>query len=64
MIVFPEVDGPNSLERSTLTVRTVPSTLISTFFTVPRPFLPFFGLDYNGISGVRQGRGLVGAGSS
>jgi hypothetical protein len=59
MIVFPEEDGPNSLERSTLIVRIFPSTVISTFFMVPSPLLPFFGPEYNGIGGVRQGRGLV-----
>ncbi|CUQ68291.1 protein of unknown function [Candidatus Nitrospira inopinata] len=32
MIVLPEAEGPNSLERSTLIVRMVPSTVISTFF--------------------------------
>ena len=62
MIVFPEEDGPNSLERSTLTVRTFPSTLISTFFTVKPPFWLVFGPKHNGIIGVGQGRGLVDAG--
>jgi hypothetical protein len=37
MIVFPEEDGPNSLERSILIVRIFPSTVISTFFIVPSP---------------------------
>ena len=37
MIVFPEEDGPNSLERSTLMVRMVPSTFMSIFFTVTPP---------------------------
>jgi hypothetical protein len=32
MIVFPDADGPNSFERSTLIVSIVPSTVISTFF--------------------------------
>src|SRR4029453_1231947 len=32
MIVFPEADGPNSLARSTVMVRMVPSIFISTFF--------------------------------
>src|SRR6476620_6355485 len=32
MIVFPEEEGPNSFERSTLIVSMVPSTVISTFF--------------------------------
>jgi hypothetical protein len=32
MIVFPEAEGPNSLDRSTLIVNVVPSTVISTFF--------------------------------
>jgi hypothetical protein len=32
MIVFPEDEGPNSFERSTLIVNKVPSTVISTFF--------------------------------
>jgi hypothetical protein len=32
MIVFPEAEGPNSLDRSTLIVNIVPSTIISTFF--------------------------------
>src|SRR6476620_7296420 len=32
MIVFPDAEGPNSLERSTLIVSMVPSTVISTFF--------------------------------
>ena len=32
IIVFPEADGPNSFERSTLMVNRVPSTVISTFF--------------------------------
>jgi hypothetical protein len=59
MIVLPEEDGPNSLERSTLIVRIFPSTVISTFFMVPSPLLPFFGPEYNGIGGVRQGRGLL-----
>jgi len=26
---------------------------------VPSPLLPFFGPEYNGIGGLRQGRGLV-----
>ena len=34
MIVFPEADGPNSLDRSTLMVNKVPSTVISTFFMI------------------------------
>jgi hypothetical protein len=59
MIVLPEEDGPNSLERSTLIVRMVPSTVISTFFMVTSPLSPFFGPEYNGIGDVRQGRGLV-----
>jgi hypothetical protein len=59
MIVFPEEDGPNSLERSTLIVRIFPSTVISTFFMVPSPLSSFFGPEYNGIGGVGQGRGLV-----
>jgi len=29
MIVFPDADGPNSFERSTLMVRTFPSTVIN-----------------------------------
>jgi hypothetical protein len=29
---FPEDEGPKSLDRSILIVRTVPSTVISTFF--------------------------------
>ena len=32
MVVFPEAEGPNSLDRSTLIVNVVPSTVISTFF--------------------------------
>jgi hypothetical protein len=32
MVVFPEAEGPNSLDRSTLMVNMVPSTIISTFF--------------------------------
>ena len=32
MMVFPEAEGPNSLDRSTLIVNMVPSTVISTFF--------------------------------
>jgi hypothetical protein len=32
MIVFPEAEGPNSLDRSILIVNVVPSTVISTFF--------------------------------
>lgn len=32
MMVFPEADGPNSLDKSTLIVSIVPSTVISTFF--------------------------------
>jgi len=32
MIVFPEEEGPNSFDRSTLIVRVFPSTVISTFF--------------------------------
>jgi hypothetical protein len=32
MVVFPEAEGPNSLDRSTLIVSVVPSTVISTFF--------------------------------
>src|SRR6476660_8645532 len=32
MMVFPDAEGPNSLERSTLIVSVVPSTVISTFF--------------------------------
>ena len=59
MIVLPEEDGPNSLERSTLIVRMVPSTVISTFFMVTSPLSPFFGPEYNGIGDGRQGRGLV-----
>ena len=58
MVVFPEEDGPNSLERSTLIVRIFPSTVISTFFMVTSPLWPFFGPEYNGIGDVRQGRGL------
>src|SRR6476646_8090743 len=34
MIVFPDAEGPNSLLRSTLIVSMVPSTVISTFFTM------------------------------
>ena len=34
MMVFPEADGPNSFERSTLIVNIVPSTFISTFFII------------------------------
>ena len=34
MIVFPEAEGPNSLDRSTLIVNRVPSTVISTFFMI------------------------------
>ena len=37
MMVLPEADGPNSLERSTVIVSIVPSTRSSTFFTLP-PF--------------------------
>jgi hypothetical protein len=59
MIVFPEEDGPNSLERSTLIVSIFPSTVISTFFMVASPLLPFVAPEYNGIGGMRQGRGLV-----
>jgi hypothetical protein len=55
MIVLPEEDGPNSFERSTLTVRIVPSTLISTFFMVPPPWPRFLGLEYNVFSVMRQG---------
>lgn len=32
MVVFPEAEGPNSLDKSTLIVNVVPSTVISTFF--------------------------------
>jgi len=32
MIVFLDAEGPNSFDRSTLMVRTFPSTVISTFF--------------------------------
>jgi hypothetical protein len=32
IMVFPDDDGPNSLVRSTLMVRIVPSVDISTFF--------------------------------
>jgi len=32
MIVFPEEEGPNFFDRSTLIVRVFPSTVISTFF--------------------------------
>src|SRR6478672_6777790 len=32
MMVFPDAEGPNSFERSTLIVSVVPSTVISTFF--------------------------------
>jgi hypothetical protein len=32
MIVFPEAEGPNSLDKSTLIVNIVPSTVSSTFF--------------------------------
>lgn len=32
IVVFPEAEGPNSLDRSTLIVNVVPSTVISTFF--------------------------------
>jgi len=32
MIVFPEAEGPNSLDRFTVIVNVVPSTVISTFF--------------------------------
>lgn len=35
MMVFPDAEGPNSFDRSTLIVRIVPSTLMSTFFTQP-----------------------------
>ena len=34
MIVFPDAEGPNSLDRSTLIVNIVPSTVISTFFMI------------------------------
>jgi hypothetical protein len=38
MMVFPDAEGPNSFERSTLIVSVVPSTVISTFFmTVSSP---------------------------
>jgi hypothetical protein len=58
MIVFPEEEGPNSLERSTLMVRKVPSTLISTFF-MESPLLPcLLGLDYNGFRAASQGHRL------
>jgi hypothetical protein len=32
MVVFPEAEGPNSLDKSTLIVNVVPSMVISTFF--------------------------------
>src|SRR6476646_11774914 len=32
MMVFPDAEGPNSFERSTLIVSVVPSTVMSTFF--------------------------------
>ena len=35
MIVLPEDEGPNSLLRSTLIVRMLPSTVMSTFFKQP-----------------------------
>lgn len=59
MIVLPEEDGPNSLERSTLTVRRDPSTLNSTFFIMHSPLSRFSALDYNGLSVVRQGGRVV-----
>jgi hypothetical protein len=34
MMVFPDDDGPNYLDRSTFMVRMLPSTFISTFFMV------------------------------
>ena len=34
MIVFPDAEGPNSLDRSTLIVNIVPATVISTFFMI------------------------------
>jgi hypothetical protein len=37
IVVFPEAEGPNSLDKSTLIVNIVPSTIISTFFIAP-PF--------------------------
>ena len=41
MIVLPEVDGPNSLVKSTLIVRIFPSTDMSTFFKRPSLCLRF-----------------------
>ena len=41
MIVLPEVDGPNSLVKSTLIVRMFPSTDMSTFFKRPSLCLRF-----------------------
>jgi hypothetical protein len=38
MIVLPEDDGPNYWDRSTLIVRMLPSTFMSTFFTQLVPF--------------------------
>ncbi len=32
IMVFPEAEGPNSLERSILMVNNAPSTVMSTFF--------------------------------
>ena len=43
MMVFPEADGPNVFERSTLIVRMLPSTVISTFFMMSSPIFPFGG---------------------
>jgi len=37
IVVLPEDDGPNSLVRSTVMVRMLPSTVISTFFVPPLP---------------------------
>ena len=34
---FPDVEGPNSFERSTLMVKILPSINISTFFMISRP---------------------------
>jgi len=43
-MVLPDEDGPNSLLKSTLIVRTFPSTFISTFFMVSHVFAELIGL--------------------
>ena len=55
MMVFPEADGPYSLDKSTLMVRMLPSTLMSTFFILRFPLkLALSDLDYNCFGFKRQ----------